>query len=516
MSRPLLVPVLLLLCGAPLAAQEPEPEGFRREITFRDALELGLAYNYGLQSARLRALIQRFSVIVEDAAWDPVVESSIRQDRFSQPTRSQLGGADVLDTDQTNFVFGVTQPLRIGPSLGLNWRTDRTYTNSSFNTINPAYDSSLELSLTVPLLQGRGRLVQEASLRRARAGLEAERQALSNDVAVLIGDVASAYWGLVALQGRVKVLERSLAVARDVEATEARLLELGRSTPLDVTIAHSETKRREATLIQGQRDAEDAADELRVVILPFTGARSDLIELIAIQQPDETAPIAPLGELVRLALDRRPDLLQIDAQIMQQQESVILADNETRIDFDLVASVGWTGVSEDLSESVGDAISGKNTSAGAGLNLSWPLGRRAALANLRRSQLELERRRIERRDKANTVIAEVREAHRALRVAILEVETIREEERAAEASLAGERKRLARGSSTIIDVSRLEENLTDARLRLLEASTTLELARVAIHRVSGTLLDHYQIVFGADFQPLRSEDSRRDTGQAAD
>ena len=118
MTARLLLPVLLCLIGAPLSAQEPDPRNYQREITFRDALELGLAYNYGLQSARLRALIQRFSVIQEDAAWDAVLESSIRQARISRPTRSTLGGADVLDTDQTNFVFGVTQPLRIGPSLG--------------------------------------------------------------------------------------------------------------------------------------------------------------------------------------------------------------------------------------------------------------------------------------------------------------------------------------------------------------------------------------------------------------
>ena len=51
----LLLPVLLFLAGAPATAQEPAPGNLKREISFRDALELGLAYNYGLQSARLRA-----------------------------------------------------------------------------------------------------------------------------------------------------------------------------------------------------------------------------------------------------------------------------------------------------------------------------------------------------------------------------------------------------------------------------------------------------------------------------
>ena len=197
---------------------------------------------------------------------------------------------------------------------------------------------------------------------------------------------------------------------------------------------------------------------------------------------------------------------------MQQQETVILAQDAARVDLDLIGTLGWKSVAPELGESVSEVLEGNNLSAGAGLNLSWTLGLRAARADLRRARLELERKRIERRDKANTVIAEVREAHRALRMAILEIETIKEEVKAAAASLEGETKRLARGSSTILDVSRLEENLTDAQLRLLEASTTLELARLAIYRVSGTLLDRFQIVFGRDFEAQRSEDSRRESG----
>ena len=43
-------------------------------------------------------------------------------------------------------------------------------------------------------------------------------------------------------------------------------------------------------------------------------------------------------------------------------------------------------------------------------------------------------------------------------------------------ALLDERKRLERGSTTILDVARLEENLTDAELQLLRAQTTREAA----------------------------------------
>ena len=60
-------------------------------------------------------------------------------------------------------------------------------------------------------------------------------------------------------------------------------------------------------------------------------------------------------------------------------------------------------------------------------------------------------------------------------------------------ALDGERKRRDRGSSTVIDVSRLEENLTDARLRQTQAHTNLERARIELLRASGRLIEAFGI-----------------------
>ncbi|MHC4941143.1 MAG: TolC family protein [Planctomycetota bacterium] len=496
--------VLLLALGG-FARAMPEDDAVVKEITFQDAVDLGLSHNLGLKSARLDALIQRMLVAVEDAAWDTGFSTEVGGGESLTPSRSQLAGAEVLDTDTGFWTMSFTKPTRLGPTLGVNWRTDRTFNNSQFTTINPAFDTALDLTLTVPLLRGFGRGVQEADLRASRASADAARFDLLSEAARVVQDVAIAYWTLVYQQRRVKVLERSLKIAEDIEATERRKArpEIGRSTILDVTTAAAETKRRVAALIAGRNDAADQADELRRLILPFTGGREDRILFRAVGIPANKVKLPSLSATVSDALARRPDLRRWDAELRRLQEGVVRAKDQLNFQLDFRASVGWKGIDTEFADSISNTFSGDFPTAEAAILFAFPFGRRAAKAELRRSKLDVERARVQRDTMVNGVIIEVRTAYRALRTAILEIEATDEERKAAEASLEGERKRLARGTSTVIDVARLEENFTDAQLRLLESQTTLEQARVALLYTSGRLIEAFGIELGPELEPRR-------------
>jgi outer membrane protein TolC len=406
----------------------------------------------------------------------------------------------VLETDSFAYGFGFSKPLRIGPTLGLDWRTDRLFTNSSFSTINPSYDTALELSLTVPLLRGRGRQAQESDLRASRAGAEGARFTLLSEAEMLIESIATAYWNLVYLEDRVRVLEKSLEVAQEIEEAERKKLrpEIGRSTPLDVTTAHAETKTRETNLIAGRLDAANASDDLRLLILPFTGGPDDRIVLRALQKPEDPTEVPDLDRLVADALATRNDLRATDSRIAQLREGVVSAQNQVRVQLDLEGALTFRGVDGDISGATTQALGGDYPSGNAALVFSWPLGRRAAKAALRRAQLLLEQAEVQRNDQVNGIVVEVRKAHRGLQASMEGILSLREGVVAADASLNGERLRLARGSSTILDVAQLEESFTAAELRLLETRTKVEQARIRLQRATGGLLPRYGVALGPE------------------
>ena len=478
-----------------------------RSVTFADAVTLALSYNLGLQSTRLDAILARLSVDEKNAAWDPVVTGEVGGGESLSPSRSSLAGADVVDSDSFNFTLGVTKPTRLGPSVGVTWRADRFFSNSTFNTLNPAYDTAIDVTLTVPLLQGRGRRAQESELRASRAGAAAARQALLIEASQLIRSVAEAYWTLVSQQSNVAVLQKSVEVARDIEESEKRKLrpEVGRSTRLDVTKAQAETKRREVALIQGRLELEDASDALRRLVLPFTGGAADAVVLRAVEAARESAALPRLDDLVRRAMKARPDLKQTDYNIEQLREAVIQARNGLRLRLDLTGTLTFRGVDGRFEDSASDTISGDTPSASAAIALTWPIGRRAARAVVKRAELELERARIQRRDQVSGIIVEVRQAHRRMRTALEEIEATRQELRAARESLEGERLRLMRGSTTVLEVARLEENMTAAELRLVQSQTSLETARIDILRATGGLLETYGVRLDDTLTPTQEK-----------
>jgi outer membrane protein TolC len=490
--------------GDPGADAPPHPP---REVTFEDAVELALAYNLGLKSARFDSLIARLDVEEQDAAWDTTLDGAVGGGETRLPSRSQLEGAPVLETDDFFYSLGLSKPLRLGPTLGIDWRTDRLFTNSSFSTINPSYDTALELSLTVPLLRGRGKTAQESSLRASQAGALGARYTLLSEAEVLIESVATAYWNLVYLEDRVHVLEKSLEVAREIEEAEQKKLrpEIGRSTPLDVTKAHAETKTRETDLISGRLDAANASDDLRLLILPFTGGPDDRIVLKTKQRPRDPTEVPDLDRLVADALETRNDLRATDASIEQLREGVVQAENQVRVQLDLTGALTFRGVDGDIGGASSQAITGDYPSGNAALVLSWPLGRRAAKAALRRAQIALEQAEVQRSDQVSNIIVEVRKAHRGLEAAIEGIASLREEVIAADASLQGERKRLERGSSTVLNVAQLEEDLTDAELRLLETRTKVEQARIRLERATGRLLLNFGIELGPEDEVQRKK-----------
>ncbi|MFQ5844216.1 MAG: TolC family protein [Planctomycetota bacterium] len=511
----------LLLGAGALAGQdeagEPEPRRARDlplRLSLQDAVDLGLARNLGLRSERLTVLMARLDTQVEEAAWDPTLAASVAGGESKSPSRSQLAGADVVDSDNFNFAVGVTKPLRMGPVLGLEWRSDRFFSNSTFNTINPAYEGALELTLTVPLLRGRGRRANEALLRSTRSRAEQSWNDFRAATAQVVEEISTAYWNLVYFRGQVEVVEKSWDVARELEEAERLKLEAGTGTRLEVVKARAQSKRREADWIAGRGTAAGAADRLRSLILPFLAKADDGLELVPRGVPGGRVEPPDLGEAVARALANRPEMRRADLEIERLTYRIHQAEDRVRPQLDLRGSVSSRATQDDFGKSAREVADSEVISAQASLNLSYPFGRRAAKHELRRSILERDRAVLARLETLNDIVVEVREAHRTLLTTGDEQAASLEEVAAQEEALRGERQRLKRGESILLAVSEIEEDLTSARLRELKARVDLENARVRLRRVTGNVLDDFGIHFDADLRPVRGKAADTGTGPA--
>src|SRR5690606_18750354 len=98
-------------------------------------------------------------------------------------------------------------------------------TNNAFSTLNPAYTSDLQFSLSQPLLRGAGRRSATHALRVAAYGQDIAETRTKATVIAQLTNAARAYWLLYA--------------ARQVLAQAQRLLDAGSVAEIEVIRAES-------------------------------------------------------------------------------------------------------------------------------------------------------------------------------------------------------------------------------------------------------------------------------------
>src|SRR5262249_6078834 len=117
-------------------------------------------------------------------------------------------------------------------------------------------------------------------------------------------------------------------------------------------------------------------------------------------EPPRFVPVTPptpvrlepkWDQILTLAEERRPDLIELKLIIEADQQSLIVARNQAQPKIDATLLYRWNGLEGETPsrEHVGSGIASQFTDWTLGVNFSVPLGLRASRAGLRRSELVL-------------------------------------------------------------------------------------------------------------------------------
>jgi len=138
------------------------------ELSLQQCISLALESNLNIRIQRISPNIKGALVTMAKGVFDPSVTLGPTVSRAEEPSSTSLSGADVRITNSSGFTLGINDPIITGGRYGLSFDSNRTESNSSFQTLNPAYRSSLSLTISQPLLEGFGLAVNKASITIAR------------------------------------------------------------------------------------------------------------------------------------------------------------------------------------------------------------------------------------------------------------------------------------------------------------------------------------------------------------
>ena len=461
-------------------------------------------------------------------SYDPFISSGINFGHTTSPQSNTVTtGTSALVTSNKTGNFGISESFLSGGTVALSYNNITQEQNSFRSTVNPFTNSSLDLTVTQPLLQGFGFAQNNRTIRVARNNVRAAdyvfRQQLINSVA----NVVQLYWTLVAANSTVNVNQQAVAVAQKLYDDNKKQVEIGTLAPIEVVRAEAQL----ATAQQALVAAQSAVLQLEAVLksaLSRNGLTSPAILEAHVIPTDpiripETEAIQPVQDLVSRALDNRPDVAQ--SRIQLDNADIILSGTRNALlptlnaigDFRSNALVGsqntllgppstTTGLIQNPPIADPFFVGGYGTilaqlfgrnfpTYSVGLNLTIPLRNRAAQANVATASLNLRQNQLFLQRQINQIRVDVQNAITAVNQARAQYEAAVKGRVLQEQTLDADQKKLALGATTVYQVIQDQRDLTTAAAAEVTAQATYAGARVQLDVATGSTLANNNVEF---------------------
>ena len=466
------------------------------ELSLQECITLALESNLNIRIERISPQIQDALLTMAKGRFDPsaTLGPSIRSSEEPSATPG-ITGAEIRSSNSQGFTISVDDPVVTGGSYGLSFNSDRSESNSRFQTLNPAYRSGLNLNITQPLLQGFGIGVNKASITIAQNNKEISLLRLKAQLIGTLSEVQDAYWELVFAIENLKVQQLALKQAQDLLKKNQLFKEAGKATISDILQAQAAVASREADVIAAEDWVKDAEDRLKRVTNMIDDEAQWDVSILPVDSTSFEEMKVSSEESITTALQNRPEYAQAKIDLQNSDISIKVAKNQRLPRLDLEGSLSLNGLGGKLDEPLSQVGKADYDTWYIGFALRVPLSGRAAKAELEKNQYQKEQALIALKDLEQQVITEVRGVVRQLQTDEKRIEATKAAEEFAKQALSAEERKYELGLSTSYELLQLQANLATATKNHQRAVIDYRQSIAALHQVLGVTLEQLNIEF---------------------
>jgi HAE1 family hydrophobic/amphiphilic exporter-1 len=406
----------------------------------------------------------------------------------------------------TMFNVSVEQNLPTGGAYSFGIDNSRSTESGGVSTVSPRYAPGVNFSFNQPLLRDFGIDINRRGITIARNTLGINREAFRTQLMNTALDVEQAYLTLAYTRRAVEVVKDSLFLARDQARITQIRIDVGAAAPLEILEPNVTIATSEEQLIISTANVRTAEDTLR--------------ELLHLDPADWDRPIVPTDPVeykpldinvdaaVSRAMELRPELRQDALNTDTRRVNYLYSRNQVlpQVDFDL--NYGLAGLAGNTAEL--DPITGLPTGRSEripygrglrqifegdfpswtiGFNVAVPITNIGARAEAKRAELDYHQSQLQQVQTKQTIMVDVRDAARAVDTAARSIVATRAARDAAEKNVDAERRRYENGMTTNFQVLTIQQRLSDARIRELNALIGYNQAVARYHRAVGDVLE---------------------------
>jgi outer membrane protein TolC len=469
-------------------------------LTLDQAIGLALANNQDLNVTVNAAEASQFNLFANYGIYDPLLRAYGTRTHNEQPTASQLAGAIVLKTDLSDGGGEVSQLTPWGGTFTLGFAGNRTKTNSAFYDVNPSFTAGLTAAVDQPLLRNFGKLATNWLIETARNTRDSAYQDFVRSVQATVNSTEQAYWDLAYAYDNLKVKQEAKRLAVELNRITKIKIDVGSLAPIDIVQTEADMATADQDIINAEGLIGQAQDQLKR-LLNFDPTVWSAAPIVPTDPVRVEQQVFDLEQGVTTALERRPEIISQRYNVASGEIRYAYYQDQVLPNLNLLASYGNSGLDGLTTLPGGTVVNGgfggavdqvfardfKNWKVG--LVFSYPILNRQARGARGVAQYSLETQKAQLTVIQQDIIVGVRNAHRAIDTASKQIVAAAKGRELAERNLDAARKKYDNGMTTSFEVSKITNDLSDARTRELNALVIYRKAVSAYHNQVADILE---------------------------
>jgi outer membrane protein TolC len=469
---------------------QPTTQPVEVTILLDEVREMALHNNLSLHVFLLDPTIAKYSLSEAEAQFEWLFTANADYSTSDTPTASQLSGSNVKNLQITP---GLVIPLQTGGTINLTVPMDRLQTDNQFSTLNPSYTSDVNASISQPLLRGAGVDANANRIRIAFYDYQISQARTSLEVIRVLAAAERVYWRLYAAREDLKVKKKQydLAVAQLERAR--RQVDRGAAAEVEIVRAESGVADTVENVINAENLVRNNQRDLKRIINQPGLDMGDSTILVTGTLPKPVAYRLDPAKLVKVAVDNRMEMLELELRMAQDTSKVAFARNATLplVTLDYVYGVNGLGPSfSDSFSMVGDKDFEDHR---VGLQVQVPIGNEAAKSRLRQTLASRLRTFATRDQQVTAIRQEVYNALDQLEANWQRILAARKRVILAARVLDAEVRQFNQQLRTSTDVLNAQTSLADAQSAEIAAITEYQIAQVDIAFATGMLLGQSRV-----------------------
>jgi len=475
---------IIIYCAGASFAEGVETE--RVYLSLHEALSIAVINNFDVQLNLYDRWIKDTEIDKARSIYDTLLEltGDYEYDKSKKPTII-LGKASHTGSAGAKL----TKKLITGTDITIDWQNQRMSTDSVFTSINPYYESSLEMKFTQPLLKNFFGMNDWGEVRITKIDVYNFNLETLDRIEGNLADVEKAYWDVLLAKQLVEVGGDMHDRAFEFYEINKRKKDLGTAELTDILDAEANMRSRESDLAIDENTLKTVINRLKL-LLNYPQEAGDIAP---VETVEFSVRRADLHESLKKAFENRRDYKRAKKDIKAKKINFNLKRNARWPELDFEGSLKLNGLGPIYKSATAKVFTDENPVYKASVTFTLPFEDGLGRSEYDAAKYEKAKALVAFKKTERTIVTEIDEMVRKVNLNRDTAELRINIEDLQKRKLEEETKQFGIGRSDSDRIIRFQEDLLRARILALRALRDYKDSLIDLYVAENTYLDRRRL-----------------------